>query len=174
MSQSDRHDPDGIRLPIKLDSTSNGEFEPIPLGKPERLANERAQEAATSNAKRLGKSRRSFLVSTCGAASTLLAFNAAQAAMGRAGGVYALAPEAAMEEEAASAVLSGDEFILDVQGHFVNPNGAWLNHVPEDAKPLSGMPAAGCALGEGPQARSYLKCLGPDAFVKDVFMDSDT
>ena len=36
------------------------------------------------------------------------------------------------------------------------------------------MPAAGCALGEGPEARSYLKCLGPDAFVKDVFMDSDT
>src|SRR6056297_615837 len=174
MSQSDRHDPDGIRLPIKLDSTSNGEFEPIPLGKPERLANERAQEAATSNAKRLGKSRRSFLVSTCGAASTLLAFNAAQAAMGRTGGLFALVDDAAVEEEAANAVLAGDEFIFDVQGHFVNPTGAWLNNLPEDARPLSGMPAAGCARGVGDEPRSYLKCLGPDAFVQDVFMDSDT
>ena len=25
------HDPDGNRLPIKLDSTSNGEFVPVPL-----------------------------------------------------------------------------------------------------------------------------------------------
>jgi len=103
-----------------------------------------------------------------------LAFNAAQAAIGRTGGLFALADEAAVDEEAARAALEGEEFILDVQGHFVNPTGAWLEHLPDDAKPLSGMPAAGCALGEGPEARSYLKCLGPDAFVKDVFMDSDT
>jgi len=168
------HDPDGTRLPIKLDSTSNGEYEPIPLDAGARLANEMAHEAAGENAKRTGRTRRDFLVSGCGAASTLLAFNAANAAVGRTGGLFALADEAAVDEAAADAVLKGDEFILDVQGHFVNPTGAWLNHVPEDAKPLSGMPAAGCALGEGPEARSYLKCLGPDAFVKDVFMDSDT
>ena len=168
------HDPDGTRLPIKLDSTSNGEFEPVPLGRAENLANEMAQSAATRNAKRLGRTRRNFLVSTCGAASTLLAFNAAQAAVGRTGGLFALAEEAALEPEAAAAVLEGDEFILDVQGHFVNPTGAWLQHVPEDARPLSGMPAAGCARGVGEEPRSYLKCLGPDAFVKDVFMDSDT
>jgi len=168
------HDPDGTRLPIKLDSTSNGEYAPIPLDYGATLANRMAQEAAGENAKRAGKTRRDFLVSSCGAASTLLAFNVANAAVGRSGGLFALSDEAAVDEAAADAVLKGDEFILDVQGHFVNPTGAWLNHVPEDAKPLSGMPAAGCALGEGPQARSYLKCLGPDAFVKDVFMDSDT
>ncbi len=168
------HDPEGIRLPIKLDSTSNGEYEPIPLDAGARLANERAQEAAGVNAKRLGRTRRQFLVSSCGAASTLLAFNAAQAAVGRTGGLFALADEAAVDEHAASAVLDGDEFVLDVQGHFVNPTGAWLERLPEEARPLSGMPAAGCALGQGEGARSYLDCLGPDAFVKDVFMDSDT
>jgi len=168
------HDPDGTRLPIKVDATSNGEFEPIPLGKAESLGNALAHEAASKNAKKLGQSRRRFLVSTCGAASTLLAFNAAQAAMGRRGGVYALAPEAALEEEAASAVLSGDEFILDVQGHFVNPNGAWLDRLPGDARPLSSFENAGCALGTGDAPRAYLQCFGPDAFIKDVFMDSDT
>ncbi|MEX2498708.1 MAG: amidohydrolase family protein [Wenzhouxiangellaceae bacterium] len=168
------HDPDGSRLPIKLDSTSNGEYEPIPLDFASQLANRMAHETAGENARRTGRTRRNFLVSTCGAASTLLAFNAAQAAIGRTGGLFALTDETALDDDAAKAVLDGDEFIFDVQGHFVNPTGAWLNHVPEDAKPLSGMPAAGCAIGEGPEARSYLKCLGPDAFVKDVFMDSDT
>ena len=33
---------------------------------------------------------------------------------------------------------------------------------------------AGCELGSKPGARSYLNCLGPDEFVKDVFLDSDT
>ena len=168
------HDPDGTRLPIKLDSTSNGEYEPIPLDAGANLANRMAQAAAGENAKRAGRTRRDFLVSSCGAASTLLAFNAANAAVGRTGGLFALAEDAAVDEAAADAALKGNEFILDVQGHFVNPTGAWLDHVPEDARPLSGLPAAGCTLGEGPEARSYLKCLGPDAFVKDVFMDSDT
>jgi len=168
------HDPDGSRLPIKLDSTSNGEFEPIPLDKAGMLANERAHEAATSNAKRLGKTRRDFLVSACGAASTLLAFNSAQAALGRTGGWFALSSEAALEPEAAEQVLSGNEFILDVQGHFVNPTGAWLDALPEEARPLSSFEHAGCARGIADEPRSYLQCFGPDAFIKDVFMDSDT
>jgi predicted TIM-barrel fold metal-dependent hydrolase len=168
------HDPDGIRLPIKIDSTSNGEYAPIPLDRYGQLANEIALDSATRNAKKLGKGRREFLVSACGAATTLLAFNAANAAAGRTGGRFALAPEAAMEDEAAQAAVGGDEFIFDVQGHFVNPKGAWLNNVPEDAKPLSGMPAASCPLSQGPAPRAYLDCIGPDAFIKDVFMDSDT
>ena len=85
------HDPDGTRLPVKLDSTSNGEYEPIALDAGARLANEMAQHAAGENARRLGRTRRDFLVSTCGVASTLLAFNAAQAAVGRTGGWFALA-----------------------------------------------------------------------------------
>jgi hypothetical protein len=32
-------DPEGKRLPIKLDSTSNGEFVPVPLSAANRAAN---------------------------------------------------------------------------------------------------------------------------------------
>ncbi len=168
------HDPDGTRLPIKLDSTSNGEFVPIPLDEGSKLANHLAQEAATENARRLGMSRRQLLVSTCGAAGTLLAFNAARAATGLTGGFFDLPAEAAVDEAAARSVLEGNEFIFDVQGHFVNPTGAWLDRLPEEARPLSSFENAGCALGVGENDRSYLKCFGPDAFVQDVFMDSDT
>lgn len=147
------HDPEGTRLPIKLDSTSNGEFVPIPLDRTSKLANRMAHEAASTNAHRLGVSRRQLLVSACGAATTLLAFNAAQAAAGRGAGFYSLASEAGLDQDAATEALEGNEFIFDVQGHFVNPTGAWLDHIPEDARPLSGMEQAGCALATGMEDR---------------------
>jgi predicted TIM-barrel fold metal-dependent hydrolase len=166
------HEPLDCRLPIKLDSTSNGEFEPRPLDATSRHAIARAREAAERLSKRLGQSRREFLVSGCGAAATLLAINAAHAATGRPGGFFQLSAEAATEPEVAAAELGKREFIFDVQGHFVNPTGAWLGKVPGGARPLSGMPKADCGLGSG--ERGYLECLGPDEFIKDVFMDSDT
>lgn len=60
-------DPEGAKLPIKLDSTSNGEFAPIPLDPTLRRGNELGSEQATTMARRLGLGRREFLVS----ASTL-------------------------------------------------------------------------------------------------------
>ncbi|HJT51808.1 MAG TPA: amidohydrolase family protein [Nitrosospira sp.] len=168
-------DPDGMRLPIKLDTTSNAEFEPVPLSPTNSLANHLAHEAADINAKRVGVSRRNFLISACGAASTLLAFNAANAAAGKTGGFFDLPPEAALDSALAQARIGGkDEFIFDVQGHFVNPNGAWLQKLIPGAKPLSQMPKTGCALALEPGSHGYLRCLGPDEFIKDVFLDSDT
>ena len=166
-------DPEGNRLPVKLDSTSNGEFEPIPLSGRDLQARQLAAEMAGRNARRRGVSRREFMVSACGAASTLLAFNAVHAAS-RPDGRFQISPDAGVDPELASAELGKREFIFDVQGHYVNPEGAWLGQVAEGRKPLSGMPKAACALAEEPGERSYLKCLGPEEFIKDVFMDSDT
>ncbi|HSD52971.1 MAG TPA: hypothetical protein VLC47_02340, partial [Burkholderiales bacterium] len=165
-------DPEGTRLPIKLDTTCNGEFAPVPLSATNRAANRLAAEAATRNARRLGLARREFLISACGAASTLLAFNAAHAAAGMRGGWYDLDPEAAVEPPLAIARLGDNQFIFDVQGHFVDPTGAWVRSAPPDAFKWS--PKASCALAQAPGERSHLRCLGPEEFVKDVFLDSDT
>jgi predicted TIM-barrel fold metal-dependent hydrolase len=167
-------DPEGLRLPIKLDSTSNGEFVPVPLDSSLQHANRLASEWAQRFARRLNQSRRRFLVSACGAASTLLAFNAAHARAGRDGGFFQVSQESALEPQLAAAELGKKEFIFDVQGHFVNPTGAWTKALPPDAKPLSIMPNAQCELSREPGERSYLKCLSGDEFVKDVFLDSDT
>lgn len=137
-------DPHGTRLPIKLDTTSNGEFVPVPLSPANREANRRAHEAAARNARRLDISKRKFLISACGAASTLLAFNAANAAAGRTGGYFDLPQEAALDQQLARVQVgpAKNELIFDVQGHFIDtPKG--------NAK-------------------------GPEVFIKDVFMDSDT
>jgi predicted TIM-barrel fold metal-dependent hydrolase len=168
-----RHDPDGLRLPIKLDSTSNGEFAPVPLQPIHHHARQLALDAATHNARRLGTSRRDFLVSSCGAASTLLAMNAAFLAGCKRGATYDIPREAALESAAADAALSGNEFIFDVQGHFVNPTGAWTKHLPPDARPLSFVETGGCAAAREP-GLDYLRCVGSEEFVKDIFLDSDT
>jgi uncharacterized protein len=138
-------DPEGKRLPIKLDSTSNGEFVPIPLDATNRRANRLAQAWASENAKRRGVDRRTFMVSACGAASTLLAFNAANAAAGRTGGFFELEQVAAVDPAVALDRLGGREFVFDVQGHFVGQHGLGKT-----------------GLG------------GAQQFIKDIFLDSDT
>ena len=145
---------------------------PVPLTRANRHANHLAQEAADANAKRLAMGRRDFLVSGCGAASTLLAFNAANAAAGRTGGYFDLPAVAATEPAAAAAKLETGEFIFDVQGHYVDPTEAWLKVAPESAFKWS--PKAGCALADGKTPRGHLACLSSEEFVKDVFLDSDT
>ena len=121
-------DPEGKRLPIKLDTTSNGEFMPVPLSAANRAANHLAHEAASANAKKLGLSRRRFLISSCGAASTLLAFNQAH---GTTGGLYDLSRESVLDEKLARVQTGAakDELIFDVQGHFIDvPKGNAKNH----------------------------------------------
>ena len=137
-------DPEGKRLPIKLDSTSNGEFAPVPLWPANLEANRLAHEAAARMRSGWDAPSGAFLTSACGAASTLLAFNAANAAAGRTGGFFDLPKEAALDLQLARAQVgpARQEFILDVQGHFIDtPKGN-----PKSA----------------------------EVFLKDVFMDSDT
>jgi hypothetical protein len=137
-------DPEGKRLPIKLDSTSNGEFVPVPLSPANRAANRLAHEFASSFSTKRSLRRRSFLISACGAASTLLALNAANAAAGKTGGYFEVSREAALDLELARLQVgpAKQEFILDVQGHFIDT----------------------------PKQNDK----NADVFIKDVFMDSDT
>jgi predicted TIM-barrel fold metal-dependent hydrolase len=167
-------DPEGLRLPIKIDTTSNGEFLPIPLSRANRVANRRALEAATDNARRTGQNRRRFLMGSAGAATTLLAMNQVNGAAGKTAGFFDVPAEAQLDHQLAAASVAGDEFIFDVQGHYVDPNGSWLKQVPEFARPFSGMPKADCDLNYEGDPTSYLDCLGPKEFIKDVFLDSDT
>lgn len=155
-----RFDPEGQRLPIKLDSTSNAEYAPIPLEARNQRANALAQEAASINSRRTGLKRREFLVSAAGAATTLLAINESNAAAGRQAGYFALAPDAALDNELAESQLGKKEFIFDVQGHYVPPN-------------IAAERKAECAKFDY-VSRDYMRCLGADDFVKDVFLDADT
>ena len=117
-------------LPIKLDSTSNGEYAPWPVGRTVNHAKQLAAERIATHAGRTGQSRRVFLTGLCGAATTLLAFNDAFAWRGHRGGSFELPREAAFEPAAALAAVGGREFIFDIQTHMVEADGAWRRERP--------------------------------------------
>jgi hypothetical protein len=165
-----RHDPDGTRLPIKIDTTTNGEFAPYPLDPVAKAANKAAHEKVGAAARKLGIGRRAYLISTCGAAATLAAMNETFAQAGKTGGSFDIPDDAAFEIEAADSVVTGNEFIFDVQLHHVNPSGKWRKTIP----------------GWEGVARSFAKnqtvctdadtidCMGAEDLLREVFMDSDT
>ncbi len=155
-----RFDPEGQRLPIKLDSTSNAEYEPIPLEPRNHHANALAQEATSKSAKRLGIGRRDFLVTAAGAATSLLAINQANAEAGKQDGFFDLEKDAGEDLQLAEASLGKKEFIFDVQGHYVPPS-------------IAAQKKEECAEFDY-VSRDYMRCLGADDFVKDVFLDADT
>ena len=64
-------------LPIEFGPASNAEYDPEPVLPPVlRETIRRARDDAERNARHLGMSRREFLLSACGAATTFLALNA--------------------------------------------------------------------------------------------------
>jgi uncharacterized protein len=100
--------------------------------------------------------------------------NAAYGAASRRGGYYELPSESALETQASRSALDKSEFVFDVQGHFVNPTGAWTRALPQGAQPLKDFTVLkGCSAENAP-GLGYPQCLGSDAFVKDIFLDSDT
>ena len=159
-------------LPVKFGPVSNGEF--LPLGHDPVLAEaiRRTHDLAERNARRLGVSRRRFLTSAAGAAATFLMVSACgserQRAIGEGpGGTFDVPPDATIDPDAARAALAGDEFVFDVQTHYVNydlddPSPPWT----------SSFPQASCAVGA--TAGDQRLCFTVDAYFTEMFTRSDT
>ena len=111
-------------LPITLGPISNAEYDPKPLPPVLQETERRAREACARNARRTGMSRREFLLSVCGAATTLLVLDACTREEARRqgrepGGGYGVAPEATLDPDTAMEEIGGEEFVFDVQGHLL-------------------------------------------------------
>jgi hypothetical protein len=124
MAKADDVDPG---LPIKWNACSNGEFVAPRPSELIREAARRTRAEAEVQARRLGMSRRRFLLSSMGAATALLTLDACTRQQhryadcsGGPGGVFELPPEAANESAAVKRVFGGEEFIFDVQTHFLD------------------------------------------------------
>jgi len=172
-----RNDPDGNRLPIKLDTTTNGEFLPEPLEKRHHQANALAQTQASENARRLGQSRRRFMTSVCGAASTLLAFNEVNAATGKKGSFYDLPDDAALDQDVAMASLGDKEFIFDIQGHHTGPVETFQQpgtHRYESRRGFQFMEQGKCDYPLDIPDIGHMNCFNAEAFIKEIYLDSDT
>ncbi|MBI2705239.1 MAG: amidohydrolase family protein [Actinobacteria bacterium] len=178
-----RSDDDYPGLPIKLNRCSNGEFLPPAPTPVVREAIKRARDDAERHARRLGMSRRQFLMTSMGAATTLLALAACSKEAAQSvgpgatsggpsgstgstpGGTYNVPPEAATDPDAAVAALGGNEFIMDVQTHFLDGNQS----IPDLG--LSRMfPQQNCADANGDPRN----CFTMEKYLDLVYSKSDT
>jgi predicted TIM-barrel fold metal-dependent hydrolase len=160
-------DDDPNLFPIRLDSTSNGEFEPIAPSADVRYALQIAAKRIRANAARLSMSRRNFLRTACSAASVLLSLNQVFAATGKTGGYFEISKAMELDQGAAESKLSGSEFIFDVQTHYVSDRREWYK----------GYHAAGFLQDTAKQkcpGQFWVKCFAEDHYLKEVFLDSDT
>lgn len=130
-----------------FDRVSNGEYDPPPL--PPAAAEARRRLVRTID-------RRRFLASLCGTATALVLLDACTKESGGGnGGKFVLPPESTTEPEAAAEVLSGDEFVFDVQTHLLEGSTSFG----------SGFPQASCGEGD---------CFSIEHWLEGVFVRSDT
>ncbi len=159
-------------LPIKFGPVSNGEFLPVPHSPLLRESIRRTHALADEHARRLGISRRRFLLGASGAAATLFTLSACSkeeaATTGTtAGGSFEVTPESTIDEEQAAEELGGDEFIFDVQSHYVNADidplgGGWTSRFPQAECP------------EGAEDGDPTTCFTVSAYFLEMFVRSDT
>lgn len=168
----DRWAEDDPGLPIKFGPCSNGEYDPVPLTPVVEETIRRSRDECEANARRTGMSRRRFLLSVCSAATTLLALNACSNEESKAkgrdkpGGRYDIPPTAGTDPDAARAALAGNEFVFDIQGHFLEYR---VNPATRQARDFwTGFPQRGC--GEQDQRM----CFSISHFMEEVFLKSDT
>lgn len=164
-------DPQGTRLPIKIDTASNGEYLPRPLTAAEGTANRHARAMTAAAAKKTGTARRSFLKSLAGAAATLLAFNEVHARSGNTGGFFNVSREAGLDNSLAESELGGDEFIFDIQTHCVDPSGKWREG--SEGRLWEGVLNRVFSQRRKCRDNSF-DCYSAEQLIKEVFLDSDT
>jgi predicted TIM-barrel fold metal-dependent hydrolase len=161
-------------LPIKLGPCSNGEYDPEPLAPLLREVVGRTHEACDRNARRTGMTRREFLLSMCGAATTLLVLDACTREAERAspttpsatpGGGYEIPPEATTEPSAAQTAVGGEEFVFDIQGHLLEYD---LNPVLNGQDFWTRFPQQDCG-EDDPRV-----CYSIENFMTEMFLRSDT
>jgi uncharacterized protein len=167
-----RRTSDSESLPVKLGPVSNGEFLPLPHSPVVQEAIRRTRALADVNARRLGISRRRFLAGASGAAATFFMLSACSeeesASRGEEpGGSFDVSEEATVDTDAALEELGGDDFVFDVQTHYVNqdlavPGGEWTSVFPHAACP------------EGVEDGDARACFTVDAYFREMFVRSDT
>jgi len=161
-----------VPLPTRL--VSNEEFPPLPQTAAQRAVEDRILAAAGRLAPRLGQSRRDFLRTSGGVATSLLAMNAV---FGR---FFDVLPVEAADPAAFQERTGAPLFIFDVQVHYVG-----AGYDPGDAESLrKGAVSKQGLLGLRRQARRLNPKLASDRgtladlswenFVKEVFLDSET
>ena len=124
-----------VTTPILLGNKSNGEFfwDETPT---ERRMRAEILRRADEGARRLGIDRRDFLASTLGMATSLAVVNMFSGCSGGDGGGYQT-PQEPLDCTGATEILSGNEFIFDIQTHHIEDEETWKERNPAQDKTVA-------------------------------------
>ena len=150
-------------LPIELGAVSNGETAPIAPSRVLRETARRARELIDRQSRRRGVPRRDFLRTAMASAAVLLTLDACsnEASDGRSGGTLRVPEDATVDPDVAHHALGGDEFVMDVQTHFLELDPAAPFGDP-------GFPQSSCG------ATDPRLCYSIDRYLEELFVRSDT
>ncbi|MEW6272635.1 MAG: amidohydrolase family protein [Thermodesulfobacteriota bacterium] len=158
-----------LEPPIPLGNLSNGEFfhEQTPR---ERRMRDEILRRADAGARRLGIDRRDFLASALGMTTSLAVVNLFSGCSDSSGGFRT--PEDPLDCEGATQMLSGNEFIFDIQTHHIEDEETWRERHPGQQFNADGfaqfLTLYQCDL---PDRRD---CIGPAQYARFIFLESDT
>ncbi|MBI3329131.1 MAG: amidohydrolase family protein [Nitrospinae bacterium] len=159
-----------FRSPVPTQMVSNGEYMPLAQTKQQREVEARIKTKAEALGKKFGMGRRRFLQTSCGMAAAFIAMNEVYGPFFHIDPVEAADPAAARERAKGMA----REFIFDDQTHHVRSSYTWdrilfLTKFAQGHNPQQ--KTWNPKLGTQPPSLEQLKF---DAYVKDIFLDSDT
>ena len=123
------------KLPLALQRLSNDEYTPLPYDAVTLRAVGKVQAQGPRSSKRLAMSLGDYWSSRLGTAAALRAVDDEFG-----GGFYNVPEEATLDREAADAALGGDQFIVDVQTHYVaerQANEVWAGILLGNAESVS-------------------------------------
>ncbi|MBV8337995.1 MAG: amidohydrolase, partial [Alphaproteobacteria bacterium] len=166
LDQTEPAEQAAFQSPVPTQMISNGEFNPLPQTQQQRQVEARIKELADARADKLGLSRRRFLRTGSGMAAAFLAMNDVY------GRFFDVSAAEAAEPEAAAARAQGlaNQFIFDVQTHFVRDDfkGEFMmgimKYAAENYNP---------AMTKGPGGLT-LDAYKFDNYLKEIWLDSDT
>ena len=157
-----------VETPILLGNKSNGEFfwDQTPR---ERRMRAEILRRADEGARRLGIDRRDFLASALGMATSLAVVNLFS---GCSDGGGFKTPEEPLDCQGATEIISGNEFIFDIQTHHIEDEETWRERHPGKEFQADGfaqfLTLYACDL---PDRRD---CIGPAQYARLIFLESDT
>jgi hypothetical protein len=158
-----------VEPPIMLGNKSNGEFFWAQTPR-ERKIREMIMRLSDERARRLGMDRRDFLASALGMITSLYVVNLASGCGGGDDGGFNVG-DRLIECDAATEMLSGEEFILDLQTHHIEDEETWRERHPGGVYG-GDLFAQFITLWDCPPRNA--QCIGPQTYLEQVFLNSDT
>src|SRR5262245_54031767 len=164
-----------IGLPIPTQFISNGEFWPFPQTAKQKTVERLIIEMTDERARKLGWSRRRFLSSAAGMATALMAINIVSGCGDgdNGSGGFAVDDCATRDPAAARERFSADFFIMDVQTHHVDLDGAAGDN-PALGDFFSAFRICQPGVTKPDCNRGELQELSRANYIKEVFLDSET